>query len=268
MNRSIPRCGISTTLCLVLLSSVRADLVLSVNPVADALVSSANPDSNYGGAGALEISAAGFPNGEFLSVLRFDLSSVKAGFDAQFGAAKWAVTGVTLTLGGESPSPLPAFFNDSVPGQIAVTWMTNTTWSEGTGAPRRPSTTGITFNSLAGLRSASDQSMGSFNFNGQTSGASTYSLIAASGFLGDLQLGGMSGILLSAADSKVSALFTSTNNSSGQQPQLSITGASTVPEPSSFAIVGIAAAVGSWYRLHIRRGMKRLSPRPRQLSPE
>ena len=55
---------------------------VTLNPVADTFVSAAHPTSSYGTAGAWEVSAAGLTNGEFQSLLQFNLSSAKANFDA------------------------------------------------------------------------------------------------------------------------------------------------------------------------------------------
>src|SRR4051794_28920910 len=70
----------------------------TLNPSADALLSAAHPADNYGAAGALALSGAGATNGEFQSVLKFDLSAAKSSFDATFGANQWSVQSVTLRL--------------------------------------------------------------------------------------------------------------------------------------------------------------------------
>src|SRR3954466_1791264 len=77
--------------------------VVSLNPVADAFVSSANPNSNYGGAGALAISAAGLPKGEFQSLVKFNLAVAKTTFDATFGPGEWMLDAVSLQLTAAAP---------------------------------------------------------------------------------------------------------------------------------------------------------------------
>ena len=56
--------------------------VVSSNPTADAFVTTGSANdlatNNYGGAGALALSAAGSSKGEFQSVLRFDTSGAKS----------------------------------------------------------------------------------------------------------------------------------------------------------------------------------------------
>lgn len=234
----------TTTLALAGISLNVHAVVLSVNPVADSFLSASNPSSNYGGAGALEVSAAGLPNGQFQSLLRFDLSSVKSGFDSALGAGNWTVTDVSLQLSEEDPSHLPGFFNSSAAGQVGVTWMKITSWTEGSGRPVAPGGTGVTFNDLASLTSIDDQSLGSFSFDGGTAGGhQTYSLTASSGLTSDVLAGNLTSLRLSAGDSFVSALFTSMNNTgpSGDHPLLSIT-AAAVPEPSTYTLLAMACA--------------------------
>ena len=221
-----------------------AAVVLSVNPVADALLSASHASSNYGGAGALEISATASTNGQFQSLLRFDLASVKSGFDAALGAGNWMISGVSLQLSEESPANLPAFFNPSTAGLIGVTWMSITAWTEGTGRPVAPGSTGVTFNDLPSLTSMSDQSLGSFSFDGGTAGGQqTYSLTASSGLTDNVLAGNLVSLRLSAGDSSVSALFTANNNAgpAADHPLLSFT-AVAVPEPSACALLALGCA--------------------------
>jgi len=63
------------------------------NDVGDTfLCSGSNPDTgtaaddeNFGGAGALIVAGADSTNGEFLSLIMFDLSGAKAQFDSTYG---------------------------------------------------------------------------------------------------------------------------------------------------------------------------------------
>ena len=78
--------------------------VVTLNPVADAFVDSAQPSSNFGGAGALGISAPGLPEGEFQTVMRFDASSALSTFNATFGAGQWTIQSITLQLTATPPN--------------------------------------------------------------------------------------------------------------------------------------------------------------------
>jgi hypothetical protein len=221
------------------ISTLRA-ATISLNPVADAFVSSANPTNNYGGAGALEVSAAALAKGEFQSLLQFDLSSAKASFDATFGAGHWSTQSATLQLTAGAPSN--GIFNSSAAGAFAVGWLQNDTWVEGTGTPNAPGGTGITFNSLPSFLSASDQLLGTFSFNGSTTATATYSLTVASGLSADAATGSLTSLLLTASDATMSGQFDSrSNNAVAGRPVLTII-AVAVPEPACWVLgtVGIA----------------------------
>lgn len=140
----------------------------SINPSADAFVTTGPTGNlsttNYGTAGALSVAASGLSQGEFQSLLQFNLSGTKTSFDTQFGAGEWTIQSITLQLTATSPNnPL---FNASAAGQMGISWMQNDAWMEGTGNPRHPSASGVTFSSLSGLMSPSDETLGTFAFNG------------------------------------------------------------------------------------------------------
>lgn len=217
----------------------------STNTIADAFVA-AGPNgslsgNNFGAAGALAVAAGGLPQGEFQSVLRFDLSGARNSFDAQFGAGLWSVQSVTLRL-TSSPHNNP-IFNDIAPGQFSVSLLQNNSWVEGTGTGGIPTTDGISFNSLLNtlVNNGTDQALGSFSFGGGSSGQNTYSLGLASGLTAKLLAGDNLSLRLFAADDAVSYLFSSRSTGSAG-PQLNIT---VVPEPSTLAL-GLAGLAGLW----------------------
>src|SRR3954462_9761846 len=90
----------------VLVSSAMAGLgqtaSFSVQPFADAFVtpgaSGSLSTSNFGAAGSLAIAAPGLAQGEFQSVLKFNLSAAQSSFNSQFGVGQWAIQSVTLQL--------------------------------------------------------------------------------------------------------------------------------------------------------------------------
>ena len=225
---------------------------ISLGPVADAFVSSANPANNYGGAGSLEVSAAGLAKGEFDSLLQFDLSSAKSSFDTAFGSGQWTVQDVSLQLTANFPNN--AIFNASTAGQFAVNWMQNDGWQEGQGTPAAPSTTGITFDSLPSFLSAGEQSLGTFSFSGSTSATAIYPLKSASGILSDLEAGNLTSLLLKANDTTMSGLFNSRSfNTFGSRPMLTID-AVAVPEPTGWMLGALGAGAVAVVR---RRFVKR-----------
>ena len=216
----------------------------AINPVADAFVTTGPSgnlsDNNYGGAGSVSVAAAGLPQGEFQSVLKFDLSGAAASFDSVFGAGQWSVQSVTLQLTATPANN--AIFNVPAAGQFAVSWLQNDGWTEGTGTPASPGTTGITFTTLQNtFIGAGDQSAGTFAFNGATSGAFSYALTLAPGLSADVLTGSLLSLRLFAADADMSGIFNSRSfTTSTSRPILTV---SAVPEPDSLALAGIGLAL-------------------------
>jgi hypothetical protein len=225
----------ATFLCVLLAQSTTA-ATFNLNPSLDAFVAVGPAGSlatnNYGGAGVLAVASSATPKGEFQSVLQFDLSTAKTAFDTQFGAGQWTVQSMTLQFTASPPNN--AIFNGAAAGQLGISWMQNDSWVEGTGTPGAPATTGITYNILQSLISGSDQSLGTFAFNGATNGTAIYTLGLTSGLVNDLLAGSNASLRLFAADSTVSALFNSRNfGTVGSRPVLTI---AAVPEPGALAL--------------------------------
>jgi hypothetical protein len=216
----------------------------------DAFVSSANPTNNYGGAGAVAVSAGGLPQGEFASVMKFDFAAAKASFDVTFGAGAWTVTGLALQVTAASPNN--AIFNSpAASGSFTIQWMQNDGWVEGSGTPNVPGGTGITFNTLSTFTSGSDQPLGLFTFSGGTSGSTTFTLDLAPGFVADVLAGGTASLLMSPSGASIAALFNSQSfNTASSRPVFTVT---VVPEPASLALVVAGAAAGIGWRR--RRGV-------------
>ncbi len=209
---------------------------LSLNPGADAFVttgpSSNLSNNNYGGAGAVGVAAPGSAQGEFQSLLQFNLAAAKSSFDSQFGAGQWTIQSVTLQLTCTPPNN--AIFNSSAAGQFSLSWMQNNSWIEGTGTPIAPTTAGITFSTLNSFLSGSDEALGTFSYNGATSGNFTYSLNLTPSFSADILSGGTASLRMFAADTAVSGLFDSRSfGTASARPLLTIT---AVPEPGTVAL--------------------------------
>ena len=233
----------SATLALLLALPAYA-ATFTLNPSADAFVTTgptANlSGNNYGGAGALSVAAPGLANGEFQSVLRFDLSGARASFDSQFGAGQWSIQSITLSLTATSPNN--AIFNSSAAGQFGVSWMQNDSWTEGTGTPATPTTTGITYTSLTDtFIGGGDENLGTFSFAGGTNGNSTYTLSLTPSFSADVLAGNTVSFRMFAADTAVSYLFDSRSfGTTSFRPLLSIV---AVPEPGSLSLLAAGAAL-------------------------
>jgi hypothetical protein len=245
------------TLALFLLTTLDCwSASFTLNPSADAFVTPGSTGSlsisNFGVAGALGISAPGSPKGEFQSVMQFNLAGAKNSFDSQFGVGQWTIQSVTLTLSNTSPGN--AIFNSTTPGQFTVSWMQNDGWTEGNGTPQTPSPTGINFSTISNFVSVGDESLGTFSYNGATSGTASYSLGLTSGFSADASSGNLVSFRFFAADSLVSYLFDSENfTQASGHPVLTIV---AVPEPAAVAlgIMGLSLlARPGWLSRHKQR---------------
>jgi len=220
----------------------------ATNATADAFVTTGPSGNlsgnNYGAAGGIAVAAPGLAQGEFQSVLRFNLGGALNSFDALFGPGLWSIQSVTLQLNAAPANN--AIFNAPASGQFGISWMQNDSWTEGSGSPSAPGASGITFNSLQGsFISPGDQNLGTFSFNGATSGALTYSLGLTPGLTADVLAGDTLSLRLFAADSSVSGVFNSRNfGTAANRPSLILV---AVPEPGELALgaLGLALA-GGW----------------------
>lgn len=225
-------------------------------PIADAFVTpgatGSLSSSNFGAAGALAIAAGDLPQGQFQTVIKYDLSSELNTLNTQFGASQWTVQSVSLTLTASAhPNPI---FNPVAAGMFDVSLMQNNSWVEGTGTGGAPTSDGISFNSLENVYiGPSDQGLGTFSFAGNTSGANTYSLNLSSGLVADIMGGDELSLRLFAADNNISYLFNSRNITGPltAEPTLTVDVA-IIPEPRSIALIA-AALVVLWVAQVFRR---------------
>jgi len=249
-----PCCLAAATILLVALPASGASVTATA--FSDAFVATGPTGNlsgnNFGSAGALAISAGALPNGEFQSVVQFDLSAARNSFDSLFGAGLWTAESVTLRL-TSTPHNNP-IFNDPAAGRFSVSLMQNNSWVEGTGTGGVPTTDGISFNSLQStyINPATDQDLGTFTFGGGSSGANTYELGLSSSLITKLLAGDDLSLRLYAADNGISYLFSSRANVAAG-PQLTII---AVPEPAnlSFWLGGLAmVTLWRWTRLRYVR---------------
>jgi hypothetical protein len=235
---SFPRLLLPAACALAALAPAASATQVLLNPTQDAFVSSANPSSNYGKAGALLVDAAGLPKGEFDSLLEFNLASAKSTFDSTFGVGNWVIQSIQLQL--ISTTPNNSIFNSpNTAGSFTVTSMQNTGWAEGTGTPSAPTTTGITFSTLPSFRGGSDELLGTYSFPGGTTGSNTYSLGLTPNFFSAATGGGLVSLLALPADSGIIYTANSEDNMTpSNHPVLIVT--AQVPEPASGSLVIIS----------------------------
>jgi hypothetical protein len=246
--------GFTAVVVTAFLSAATWAATYSTNSFSDAFVTTGPggnlAGNNYGAAGALGVSASNLPNGEFQSALQFDTSGARNSFDNQFGSGQWTVQSVSLQLTATPPNN--AIFNATGAGQFQIYWMQNDSWTEGTGTPNTPTTTGITFTSLQNtFIGPGDESLGTFSFDGATSGTANYTLNLTPGFTADLAAGNDLSLRLVAADTGVSYLFDSRNfGTAASRPSLSI---DAVPEPGTLALGGLGITLLAGWRIAVRR---------------
>ena len=209
---------------------------------ADSFTRSNAPTLNYGGAGSLSVSGptatngSGAVNGASDSFIRFNTAIMITSFDSQFGAGNWVIGGVKLRV-TEMGAPPNNVFNRGI-GAFEIRWITNDTWTEGTGTPVIPTTTGITYNTEPNfLTVGSDASLGIFT-NAGTDGNISFPLALPAVLVNDLKAGGEVGFYLKAVDSGTGFTFNSrTFMTNSARPFLEI---SAAPRPgiTSFSMMG------------------------------
>lgn len=242
-----------------LLAHTATAQLVTLIPIADTFVASANPTGNYGGAGAVGAAAGALPKGEFDSLLKFDLGTARSSFDTTFGAGLWTIQSIVLQFTASPPNNAifngngsgPGGTNVNFAGLLTFQWMQNDSWVEGTGNPMGPTTNGVTFSTLSTFRSGADESLGTFSSTAATSGASApFSLSLTPGFTADARAGGIVSLLMLPGDNGVANLFTARTGTN--PPQLRVT-AAAVPEPVALSLLGLAGLlIVGWRRRDAR----------------
>src|SRR5262249_17933374 len=126
-------------------------------------------------------------------------------------------------------------------------WMQNDGWTEGSGSPQAPGATGITLATLSSFLGSSDEALGTFSFNGATSGSSTYSLNLPASFSADILSGGTLSVRMFAADNAVSPPPASPTFR--PPPPRPLPSPPAVPEPSPLSLGFLGLAVFAHRRL-------------------
>ena len=191
---------------IVIASTSRAAFFINSVSV-DSFVRSNAPTLNYGAAGALSVSGpnavngSGVTNGAFDSFIRFNTAAMVTNFNSLFGTSNWVVSGAKLRV-TEIGAPAQTIFNRGI-GAFEIRWIINDSWTEGSGNPNTPTTTGITYNNSATLlTSGTDASLGTFT-NAGADVTLSFALSLPTAFVNDLRAGGEVGFFLTAIDPRI-----------------------------------------------------------------
>jgi hypothetical protein len=231
------RVAVSTFALLAVCAAGQAQVTFTNTTSADAFLATGSPDNlvgtdltelNFGGAGTLAISPASATEGEFQSVIRFDISGAPDLFDATYGTNNWSVNSILLQLtsnyGTAGQQPNNRIFNVISGGQFVIEWLSNTNWVEGTGNPNLPTMDGVTYASLPDLLSGAHEILGTNTYVPPgTNVPVIYTLPLNTNLVSAVTSGGDLSLLFYAADNQIGYLFNSHEYGRGNEPLIEVT---------------------------------------------
>ena len=214
-----------------------AQVTYSGTTTADAFLATGSPSNpagadltglNFGAAGALVVTSAASTNGEFQSVLKFNLTNAIGLFNTNFGAGSWQITEIALQLasnyGSNGEQPNNAIFPTVSGGQFVIEWLSNDTWVEGTGKPNMTTTDGVCYNSLPDLLSGPHEVLRTNTYVPPGDNVPvSYTLPLRPNLTSDAAAGGDVTLLFYAADNQISYVFNSHEFGRGNQPLILVT---------------------------------------------
>jgi hypothetical protein len=229
--------AVSTFAVLAVCAEVQAQVTFTNTTSADAFLatgSPSNPDGadltglNYGGAGTLAISPASAVEGEFQSVIRFDVSGARSLFDATYGTNNWSVDSILLQLtsnyGTQGQQPNNMIFNVISGGQFVIEWLSDTNWIEGTGTPNLPTMVGVSYSSLSNLLSSAHEILCTNTYSPPGNNVPVaYTMPLDTNLLTAVASGGSISFLFYAGDNQVGYLFSSREYGRGNEPLIEVT---------------------------------------------
>jgi hypothetical protein len=215
----------------------QAQVTFTNTTSADAFLATGSPSNpvgtdltqlNFGGAGTLAVSPASALEGEFQSVIRFDVSGAPELFNATYGTNNWSVSGILLQLtsnfGTQGQQPNNRIFNVSNGGQFVIEWLSNTNWVEGTGNPSLPTMDGVTYASLPDLLSGAHEILCTNTYVPPgTNVPVIYTLPFNTNLVTAATSGGNISLLFYAADNQIGYLFNSHEFARGNEPLIEVT---------------------------------------------
>ena len=182
---------------------------------------------NFGAAGTLVVAPASSANGEFQSVIKFNLADGVAQFNSAYGSNNWTITGVTLDLtsnygvGGVQPNN--PIFPVISGGQFVIEWLSDDDWLEGTGTPNLPTTDGVCHNSLPALLVPPREILCTNTYSPPGNNVHVFwPLPLTTNLVSDICGGGDVTFRVYAADNQVGYLFNSYKYGRGNEPLIHV----------------------------------------------
>jgi len=227
---------LSIVLTLIAAANISRAVLLTNSISVDAFVRANAPTANYGAAGSLTVSGStatngvGTVNGIADSFIRFNTASLATSLNSLFGPNNWVINGVSLRV-VETGAPNNNIFTRGK-GAFEIRWISNDSWTEGTGMPNAPTTDGVTYNDEPPLLT-NTVNLGVFT-NAAANSTDLFSLALPAVFTSDVSAGGDVSLYLTAIDSGIGFTFNSQNfTTANQRPVLVI---SAVPPPGAATI--------------------------------
>ena len=220
----------------VVCTSARAQVTFTATTSDDAFLATGSPTNpkgadltgaNFGAAGVLTIAPAASTNGEFQSVLKFNLSGATGLFNTAYGP-HWTISEVSLELTGNfattGAQPDNPIFNPVSRGNFVIEWLADDNWVEGTGRPNAPTIDGVTYNSLPDLLTGAHEILCTNIYLPPGDNVHlTWPLPLKTNLVNDIAGGNAVTFRFYAVDNQISYLFNSHNFGNGNEPLIHVT---------------------------------------------
>ena len=231
--------GIFAAVILILCrgDGAKAQVTYSGTAAADAFLATGSPGNaegpdltglNFGAAGLLVVAPASSTNGEYQTVVKFNLKNAVGLFNTNYGAGNWLITGLSLQLasntGSNGAQPDNAMFPVVSGGRFVIEWLSEDAWVEGTGKPNQTTTDGVTYDSLPDLLSGAREIVSTNTYAPPGNNVPVvYPLPLNTNLVTDVAAGGDVSLRLYAADNQIGYVFNSREFGRGNQPLITVT---------------------------------------------